>query len=54
MIKAIIVDDEPAAGEVICNLIHSFTTAVEVCSICSTIEHALQDIQRFRPDILFL
>lgn len=54
MIKAIIVDDEQAAGEVICNLIHSFTTAVEVCSICHTIEHAIQDIQRFQPGILFL
>lgn len=54
MIKAIIVDDEHAAGEVICNLIHTFTQAVEVCSICHTIDHAIQDIQRFRPDILFL
>ncbi|HTN17267.1 MAG TPA: LytTR family DNA-binding domain-containing protein [Chitinophagaceae bacterium] len=54
MIKAIIVDDELAAGEVICNLIQTFTTAIEVCSICHTIDHAIQEIQRIRPDILFL
>jgi two-component system LytT family response regulator len=52
--KAIIVDDELAAGEVIHNLIHSFSAAVEVCSICHTIEQAIQDIRRFCPDILFL
>lgn len=54
MMKAIIVDDELAAGEVISNLIHSFTASLEVCSICHTIEHAVEEIRRVRPDILFL
>lgn len=54
MIKAIIVDDEPAAGAVIYNLVHSFSTEVNICCTCRTIDSAVQEIQRHHPDILFL
>jgi two-component system LytT family response regulator len=54
MIKAIIVDDEPSAGEIIKTLIHVNSKEVQLCSTCQNIPDALRDIRLFGPDLLFL
>lgn len=54
MIKAIIVDDEPSAQEIIRTLIQTNRNDVQVCSVCQNIPDTLRDIQYFQPDLLFL
>jgi two-component system, LytTR family, response regulator len=54
MIKAIIVDDEPSAGEIIRKMIDSRSDEVQVCSTCQNIADAVRDIQLYQPDLLFL
>lgn len=54
MIKAIIVDDEPSAGEIISTLIQTNTDEVQVCCICQKIADALKNIHQYQPDLLFL
>lgn len=54
MIKAIIVDDELSAGEVIQTLVTAFTDEIKICSICLNIRDAVQDIYKYMPDVLFL
>lgn len=54
MIKAIIVDDEPSAGEIIRTLIQTYGNDIQVCSTCQNISDAVRDIRLFQPDLLFL
>lgn len=54
MIKAIIVDDEPSAGEVLHTLIASYTQQIEVCEECLTIPQAIAALHTHKPDIIFL
>lgn len=54
MIKAIIVDDEPAAGEVLKNLIKKHTSHITVSAICFTVKQAIEQVELHKPNILFL
>lgn len=54
MIKAVIVDDEPSACEVIQSLIKVYGPEYTVCQSCHTIDDAVSSIYRHQPDILFL
>lgn len=54
MIKAIIVDDELSAGEVLQTLISSFSHQVTICSICTNIPDAIGAIQKHEPNVIFL
>lgn len=54
MIKAIIVDDEPSAGELILKMIDSRGEEIQVCSTCQNITDAVKNIQLYQPDLLFL
>ncbi len=54
MIKAIIVDDEPSAGEIIRTLIQANSDEIQVCSTCQNITDALREIRQYQPDLLFL
>lgn len=54
MIKAIIVDDEPSAQEIIRTLIQTNSNEIQICSVCQNIPDSLRDIQHFQPDLLFL
>jgi two-component system LytT family response regulator len=52
-IKAIIVDDEPDAREVIADLLFDFSD-VEVLSKEESVDNALISARRLKPDIIFL
>src|SRR5215213_1598398 len=54
MIKALIVDDEPSACQVIESLVNIYNDEIKVCGYCLNIEDAVAGIYRFQPDILFL
>lgn len=54
MIKAIIVDDEPSAGEVLQTLISSFPQQITICDICTNIPSAISAIQKHEPTVIFL
>ena len=53
-IKAIIVDDEVAARDVLFNLIVRAKSAVEVVAKCSGLEEAVQAIKEHKPNVVFL
>lgn len=54
MIKTIIIDDEPAAGEVLKMLIERHTSQIEICEICYNIPQAIKAIKDCKPNIIFL
>lgn len=54
MIRTIIVDDEPSAGEIIRTLIYNNTDEIQVCSTCQNIKDAVKAIQQYQPELLFL
>lgn len=54
MIKAIIIDDEQAATELVKTLIYSFTSKIKVVHTSTAIPDAIQAIQKFQPEIIFL
>ncbi len=54
MIKAIIVDDEPSAGEVLQTLIKDYTPHINVCAYCQNIPQAIIALEKYKPNILFL
>lgn len=54
MIKAIIIDDEPSAIEIIETLIAEYFPDISVCDTCNDVKEAKSSIYRFLPDIIFL
>lgn len=54
MIKTIIIDDEPAAGEVLKTLIERHTSQIKICEICYNIPQAIKAIKECKPNIIFL
>jgi two-component system LytT family response regulator len=54
MIKAVIIDDQPAAGEVIETLLSAFSREITVSSVCRTIPEAVEAIAAHDPGIIFL
>lgn len=53
-IKAIIVDDEVAARDVLLNLIIRSKSPIEVVAQCMDLEEAVNAIKRLKPDVVFL
>ncbi len=54
MIRAIIIDDEHPAIEVVKSLLKNYNDSIFVCSTCQNITDAINDIARYSPDIIFL
>ncbi len=52
-IKTIIVDDEPEARDVLANLLADFSD-LEVLSKDTSVDEALQSVQKHQPDLIFL
>ncbi len=54
MLKAIIVDDEKGASQSLSNIIEAKCPTIDIVAVANTIPMALQVIDRFKPDIVFL
>lgn len=54
MMKAIIIDDQPAACEAIEILLRGFEEEITVCGRCANITDAIHAIGQHTPDLLFL
>lgn len=54
MIKALLVDDEPKATDVLRLLLERFVPEVGPVAVCNDAREAASAIHRFRPDLLFL
>ncbi|MFZ1702939.1 MAG: LytTR family DNA-binding domain-containing protein [Saprospiraceae bacterium] len=54
MIRAILVDDERNALEVLKMQLQKYCPEVEIISICHGGEMGIQDIRKFQPDLVFL
>lgn len=53
-IKAILVDDEEGARDVLENLLLRFCPEVELVSKCTSVLHAVDAIKQHQPDLVFL
>lgn len=53
-LKAIIVDDEESARNVLSNLLLRFCPQVEVIEKCTDVVSAVEKIKQFHPDVVFL
>lgn len=53
-LKAIIVDDEEAAQNVLGNLLQMSKTNVEVLTCCSDLPQAVDAIKKYKPNLVFL
>jgi len=54
MIKAILIDDELSARQVLENTIKSVDSSINICGDAGTIEEAVALINKHEPDIIFL
>jgi two-component system LytT family response regulator len=53
-LRALIVDDEKAARDVLKNLLENFTDNVEVLECCENVPRAVLAIKALKPDVVFL
>lgn len=53
-LKAIIVDDEYSAREVLLELVERFCPDIETVALCSNVENAVEKINLHKPDLVFL
>ncbi|MES2618742.1 MAG: response regulator [Bacteroidota bacterium] len=53
-LKAIIVDDEESARNILYNLLQQYKTEIEVLALCNNVENAVEAINKFTPDVVFL
>lgn len=53
-IKAILVDDEESARDVLQNLLERFCPDIELLAKCENIPEAVQEIKKYQPDLVFL
>ncbi|HEX6194099.1 MAG TPA: LytTR family DNA-binding domain-containing protein, partial [Chitinophagaceae bacterium] len=54
MIKAILVDDEKNALEMLEWLMKTYCPSVEILAMCSTAEQGIETVTRLKPDVVFL
>lgn len=52
--KAIIVDDEESARNILYNLLQSYSDNIEIAALCEDVEDAVEAINRHNPDLVFL
>lgn len=53
-IRAILVDDEESARDVLQNLLERFCPTIELLAKCENIERAVEEIKKHKPDLVFL
>lgn len=53
-LKAIIVDDEESARNILYNLLQQYKAEIEVLALCNNVEKAVEAISKFNPDVVFL
>ncbi|MFM9944934.1 MAG: LytR/AlgR family response regulator transcription factor [Bacteroidia bacterium] len=53
-IKAIIVDDEESARNILFNLLQSYKNEIEIKALCVDVESAVEVIKQHQPDVVFL
>jgi two-component system, LytTR family, response regulator len=53
-LRAIVVDDEEGARDVLSNLLLRFCPEIEVVASCETLEKAVGKIKELQPDVVFL
>lgn len=53
-IKAIIIDDEQSACDILSQLLLRFCPQIEVVAIENTVEAGVKEIEHFQPDVVFL
>jgi len=53
-LKAILVDDEQRARDVLSNLLSRFAPEIEVLTTCANIPEAIESIKLLNPDVVFL
>ena len=53
-IKAIIVDDEESARNVLSNLITRFCPQIQITATCTNVLEAVDAIKQHQPDVVFL
>lgn len=54
IIKAIIVDDEESARDILANLLKRFCPQVQLLDKCADVPQAVQQIKALKPDLVFL
>lgn len=54
LIKAIIVDDEARARNVLNSFLQEYQDDIEVVALCEDVEHAVREIKIHQPDLVFL
>jgi two-component system LytT family response regulator len=54
LFKTIVIDDEPAARRLMKNLLQEYSDVVEIIGEASNGKEAIEKIERFRPDLIFL
>lgn len=52
--KAIIVDDEESARNILFNLLQSYAEDIEIMALCEDVVNAVQSINQHQPDVVFL
>lgn len=52
-IKAIIVDDEDRARELLAGMLELYCPEVEVVASCPDVPHAVKAVRKFKPDLVF-
>lgn len=53
-LKALIVDDEEAARDILSSLLHRSTTEFEAIETCNSVPEAVVKIKSLKPDVVFL
>jgi two-component system LytT family response regulator len=54
MIKAVLVDDEKNALEMLEWQLHTYCPEIQVCAICQTADKGIEAINHYRPQLVFL
>lgn len=52
--RVIIVDDEESARNILFNLLQFYTQEIEVVAVCENVEQAVEAINTYKPDVVFL
>ena len=52
--KAIIVDDEESARNILYNLMQLYKNEIEIVAMCEDVEDAVKSINQHKPDLVFL
>ncbi|MGE0562361.1 MAG: LytR/AlgR family response regulator transcription factor [Flavobacteriales bacterium] len=53
-LKAILVDDEESARNVLTNLLSRFCPQIEIVQTCNNVISAVEEIKKHKPDVVFL